>query len=79
MLLYLTPSVSAQDPALAPARIIESIIPWHLNHGNFYVSSLTWEKFRARRPWLSFDEFWSDRECVYDYRNADTKHFIAEF
>jgi len=71
--------MSVQDPALAPARIIEGIIPWRLNRRNFYVSSLTWEKFRARRPWLSFDEFWSDRERVYDYRNADTKHFFAEF
>ena len=77
--LYLTPSMSAQDPALAPAWIIEGIIPWHLNRGNFYVSGLTWEKFRARRPWLSFDEFWSDRERVYDYRNADTKRFFTEF
>ena len=58
--LYLTPSVSAQDPALAPARIIEGIVPWRLNRGHFYVSGLTWEKARARRPWLSFDEFWSD-------------------
>ena len=65
--------MSAQDPALAPARIIEGIIPWRLNRGNFYISGLTWEKFRARRPWLSFDEFWSDRERVYDYQNADTK------
>ena len=30
-------------------------------------------------PWLSFDEFWSDRERVYDYRNADTKCFFTEF
>ena len=50
-----------------------------MNRGNFYVSGLTWEKFCARRPWLSFDEFWSDRERVYDYRNADTKRFFAEF
>jgi hypothetical protein len=71
--------VSAQDPALAPARIIEGIVPWRLNRGNFYVSGLTWEKARARRPWLSFDEFWSDREHIYDYRNADTKRFFAEF
>ena len=45
----------------------------------FLCFGLTWEKFRARRPWLSFDEFWSDRERVYDYRNADTKRFFAEF
>ena len=69
--------MSAQDPALAPARIIKGIIPWRLNRGNFYVFGFTWEKFRARRPWLSFDEFWSDRERVYDYRNADTKRFFA--
>ena len=50
-----------------------------MNRGNFYVSGLTWEKFRARRPWLSFDEFWSGRERVYDYQNADTKHFFAKF
>ena len=23
--------------------------------------------------------FWSDRECAYDYQNADTKRFFAEF
>ena len=62
--------MSAQDPAWAPARIIKGIIPWRLNRKNFYVSGLTWEKFRARRPWLSFDEFWSDRERVYDYWNS---------
>ena len=73
------PSVSAQDPALAPARITEGIVPWRLNRGNFYVSSLTWEKARARHPWLSFDDFWSDRERVYEYRNTDTKRFFAEF
>ena len=62
VLLYLTPSMSAQDPALAPARIIEGIVPWHLNCGNFYVSGLIWEKARARHPWLSFDDFWSDQK-----------------
>ena len=77
--LYLTPSVSAQDPALAPARITEGIVPWRLNRGNFYVSGLTWEKARARHPWLSFDYFWSDRERIYEYRNTDTKRFFAEF
>ena len=28
---------------------------------------------------VSFEEFWADRECVYDPWNADTKHFFAEF
>ena len=28
---------------------------------------------------VSFEEFWADRECVYDLRNADTKRFFAEF
>ena len=64
---------------MAPARIIEGIVPRRLNSGNFYVSGLTWEKFCVRRPWLSFDEFWSDREHVYDYRNTDTKRLFAEF
>ena len=77
--LYLTPSMCAQDPALAPAWIIEGIIPWHLNRGNFYVSGLTWEKAHALHPWFSFDDFWSDRERVYEYRNTDTKRFFAEF
>ena len=56
-LLYLTPSVSAQDPALAPTRITEGIVPWHLNHGNFYVSGLTWANIHAHHPWLSFKDF----------------------
>ena len=77
--LYLTPLVSAQDPALAPARVTEGIVPWRLNRRNFYVSGLTWEKVHARRPWLSFEGFWSDKKCVYEYRNTDTKRFFAEF
>ena len=77
--LYLTPSVSALDPELAPARITKCIVPWRLNRGNFYVFGLTWEKARARHPWLSFDDFWSDRERVYEYRNTDTKRFFVEF
>ena len=79
VLLYLTPSVSAQDPALAPARITEGIVSWRLNCGNFYVSGLTWGKARARHPWLSFDDFWSDRERVYEYWNTDMKRLFAEF
>ena len=71
--------MSAQDPALAPVQITEGIVPWRLDHENFYVSGLTWEKARARCPWLSFDEFWSDRERVYEYRNTDTKRFFVEF
>ena len=71
--------MSAQDPALAPARITEGIIPWHLNCGNFYVSGLTWEKIHARHPWISFEDFWLDRKCIYEYRNTDTKRFFAKF
>ena len=56
-ILYLIPSVSAQDPALAPAQITEGTIAWRLNRGIFYVSGLTWEKVRARHPWLSFEDF----------------------
>ena len=78
-LLYLTPSVSAQDPALAPAQITEGTIPWRLNRMNFYVSGLTWDKVRARHPWLSFEYFWSERKRIYEYRNTDTKRFFAEF
>jgi hypothetical protein len=73
------PSVSAQDPALAPAWIAEGITPWRLNRGNFYLSGLTWAKIRARRPWLSFGDFWSKRKRVYESRNTDTKRFFAEF
>ena len=68
--------MSAQDPALAPARIIEGIIPWRLNRENFYVSGLTWEKVWTRRPWLSFEGFWSNRKRIYECRNADTKRFF---
>ena len=78
-LLYLMPSVSTQDPALAPAQITEGTIPWRLNRRNFYVSGLTWDKVRARHPWLSFEDFWSERKRIYEYRNTDTKRFFAEF
>ena len=73
------PSVSTQDPALAPAQITEGTIPWRLNRRNFYVSGLTWDKVRARHPWLSFEYFWSERKRIYEYRNTDTKRFFAEF
>jgi len=73
------PSVSAQDPALAPAQITEGTVPWRLNRGNFYVSGLTWEKIQTRHPWLSFEDFWSNRKRIYEYRNTDTKCFFAEF
>jgi len=36
-------------------------------------------KFHARHTWLSFEKFWADRVRVYELRNADTKHFFAEF
>ena len=36
-------------------------------------------KFHIRYPLVSFEEFWADRERVYDLRNADTKCFFAEF
>ena len=77
--LYLTPSVSAQDPALAPAWITKGIIPWRLNRGNFYVAGESWAKARARRPWLSFEDFLSNKKCIYKHRNADTKRFFAKF
>ena len=71
--------MSVEDPALAPARITEGIIPWRLNHGNFYVFGLTWEKIHARHPWISFEDFWLDRKHIYEYRNTDTKRFFAKF
>ena len=61
----LTPSVSVQDPALAPTRITEGIVPWRLNRGNFYVAGASWGKAHARRLWLSFEDFWSNKKCIY--------------
>ena len=68
-----------QDPVLAPAQVIEGVLPRTLQQKNFYVSSASWAKFHARYPSISFDEFWADRVRVYELRNADTKHFFAEF
>jgi len=67
------PLVSAQDPALAPVRITEGIIPLHMNCGNFYVGGLSWAKVHARRPCLSFEDFWSNKERISELRNANTK------
>jgi len=75
----LTPSVPTQDPALAPAQVTEGVLPRKLNRGDFYVAGVSWAKFHIRYPSVSFEEFWADRERVYDLRNADTKHFFAEF
>ena len=50
-----------------------------MNRGDFYVSGVSWVKVHAHRPWLSFEDFWSNKERIYDYRNADTNYFFAEF
>ena len=68
-----------QDPALAPAQVTEGVLPRILRRGNFYVSGGSWAKFHARYPLVSFEEFSEDRVRVYELRNADTKHFFAEF
>jgi len=71
--------VSAQDPALAPAQVTEGVLPCTLHRRSFYVSGTSWAKFHARYLSVSFDEFWADRVRIYELRNADTKHFFAEF
>ena len=75
----LTPSVPAQDPALAPAQVTEGVLPRQLKRGNFYVAGASWAKFHIRYPLVSFEEFWADRERVYDLRNTETKHFLPNF
>ena len=50
-----------------------------MNWGNFYVAGASWAKVYARRPWLSFIDFWSEKRHVYERRNSDTKCFFAEF
>jgi len=71
--------VPAQDPVLAPAQVTEGVLPRQLKRGNFYVAGASWAKFHIRYPSVSFEEFWADRVRVYELRNADTKHFFAEF
>ena len=71
--------MSAQDPVLASAQVTEGILPRVLKQGNFYVAGVSWAKFHAHQPWLSFEEFWADKERVYKHQNADTKRFFAEF
>ena len=57
----------------------EGILPRVPKRENFYVDGASWAKFHARQPWLSFEDFWADRKRVYEYRDAETKHFFAEF
>jgi len=64
---------------LAPAQVIEGVLPRLLKRGNFYVTGASWAKFHIRYPSVSFEEFWADRVHVYELRNADTKRFFAEF
>ena len=68
-----------QDPALAPAQVTEGVLPHQLKRENFYFAGASWAKFHIRYPSVSFEEFWADRERVYDLWNADTKCFFAEF
>ena len=51
----LTPSVPAQDPALAPAQVTEGVLPRLLKRGNFYVIGASWAKFHIRYPSVSFE------------------------
>ena len=64
---------------LAPAQVTEGIIPRLWKRGDFYVSGASWAKVHARRPWISFEDFWSDKERFYEGQNVDTKCFFAEF
>ena len=73
------PAVTAQDPVSEPARIAEGIQPLRMKHGNFVVSSAMWCKFNANRPWLTFAEFWSKKEPVYNRGNAQSKLFFDNF
>ena len=36
-------------------------------------------KLHVRRLWLSFEEFWSTKERIYDVRNTASKLFFEEF
>ena len=68
-----------QDPALAPVQVTEGVLPRQLKRGNFYDADASWAKFHIRYRLVSFEEFWADRERVYDLRNADTKHYLPNF
>jgi hypothetical protein len=65
-----------QDPASAPARITEGILPLRMKHGNFVISGAMWRKFNANRPWMTFVEFWMFKEHAYDCCNAQLKRFL---
>ena len=73
------PSVTAQDPALEPARIAEGILPLQMRCGNFVISGAMWRRFKVNRPWLTFAEFWSMKERAYNRRNAQSKLFFDNF
>ena len=64
---------------MAPAQVTEGVLPHQLKRGNFYVAGASWAKFHIRYPLVPFEEFWADRERVYDLRNTDTKRFFVEF
>ena len=64
---------------MAAAQVTEGVLPRQLKRANFYVAGASWAKFHVCYPLVSFEEFWADRERVYDLRNTDTKRFFAEF
>jgi len=69
----LTPSVSAQDPALEPARITEGILPLWMKRVSLCVSGGAWAKYSYVHPWGSFGEWWEHLERRYDNDNAKAK------
>ena len=75
----LPPSVSAQDPTLELARIIEGILPLWMNRGSLCVAGEAWAKHFYDHPWGLFGEWWECLEQRYDADNAKAKCFWAEF
>ena len=73
------PSVSAQDPALEPARITEGTRPLWMCFGSFHFAGQAWAKYHYEHPWGSFAEWLERLERKYDRDNAKSKRFWAEF
>ena len=75
----LTPSVSAQGPALELTPATEGIISLRMKPNNFYISGDSWYMFHIAHRWASFEDFWLHRERAYNHRNAQPKQFFLEF
>ena len=64
---------------LEPAWVTEGNLPLRMRFGSFHVAGQAWTKYHYEHPWGSFAEWLERLERRYNWDNAESKKFWAEF